>query len=147
MEHRLLYATPELVRPVHLSGTPSVTIRMSASRPAANLSVWLVTLPWVDQPNAVASLVTRGWADPQNHASLRAGEPLVPGRFYDVTFDLEPDDQVIAAGRRIALMIFSSDPEFTLWPAPGTELTVDLDGTHLELPVVGGAEAWAAALR
>ena len=147
MEHRLLYATPELERPVHLSGTPSVTIRMSASRPAANLSVWLVTLPWIDEPNPVANVITRGWADPQNHGSLTRGEPLVPGRFYDVTFDLEPDDQVIPAGKRIALMIFSSDREFTLWPPAGTELTVDLDGTRLELPVVGGAAALAGALR
>jgi X-Pro dipeptidyl-peptidase len=38
-------------------------------------------------------------------------------------------------------MIFSSDRDFTLWPAPGTELTVDLDGTSLVLPVVGGAAA------
>jgi nitronate monooxygenase len=34
-------------------------------------------------------------------------------------------------------MIFSSDREFTLWPEPGTKLTVDLDATSLELPVVG----------
>jgi hypothetical protein len=29
--------------------------------------------------------------------------------------------------------------DFTLWPRPGTELTIDLDGTTLRLPVVGGA--------
>src|SRR5690606_38425861 len=90
--------------------------------------------------------ITRGWADPQNHASLREGEPLVPGRFYDVTFDLQPDDQVIRPGERIGLMIFSSDRGFTLWPAPGTELTVDLGGTTLELPVVGGEAALRRAL-
>jgi X-Pro dipeptidyl-peptidase len=69
---------------------------------------------------------------------LTDGEPLVPGRFYDVTFQLQPDDQVIRAGNRIGLMIFSTDHEFTIHPAPGTELTVDLAGTSLELPVVGG---------
>jgi X-Pro dipeptidyl-peptidase len=36
-------------------------------------------------------------------------------------------------------MIMSTDRDFTLWPDPGTELTVDLDATTLELPVVGGA--------
>jgi X-Pro dipeptidyl-peptidase len=35
-------------------------------------------------------------------------------------------------------MIFSSDREYTLWPEPGTELTVDLDATSITLPVVGG---------
>jgi X-Pro dipeptidyl-peptidase len=154
--HRLLYATPELAAPLHLSGTPRVTVRLASSRPAANLSVWLVVLPWTDGPIGPANLITRGWADPQNHRSLRKGgnydsrrrgEPLVPGRFYDLTFDLQPDDQVIPAGRRIGLMIFSSDRDFTLWPAPGTELTVDLDRTSLRLPVVGGKGALESAVR
>ncbi len=43
-------------------------------------------------------------------------------------------------------MIFSSDRDFTLWPAAGTELTVDVDGTSLRLPVVGGAEAFKKAM-
>lgn len=78
--------------------------------------------------------------------SLAESEPLVPGRFYDVSFDLQPDDQVIPTGKRIGLMIFSSDREFTLRPDPGTELTVDLDGTSLVLPVVGGEAALRRAL-
>jgi X-Pro dipeptidyl-peptidase len=145
--HRLLYATEVLAEPLHLSGTPRITLRLAASKPAANLSVWLVVLPWADGPIGPANLITRGWADPQNHRSLRRGgnydarrrgEPLEPGRYYDLTFDLQPDDQVIPAGRRIGLMVFSSDRDFTLWPAPGTELTLDLDRTSLRLPVVGG---------
>ena len=86
----------------------------------------------------VGGVITRGWADPQNHRSLEAGETLVPGRFYELTFDLQPDDLVIPAGSRIGLMIFSSDRDFTLWPEPGTELSVDRDGSWLEVPVVGG---------
>lgn len=92
-------------------------------------------------------MITRGWADPQNHASLSESEPLVPGRFYELTFDLQPDDQVIPAGQRIGLMIMSTDREFTLHPDPGTELTVDLGGTRLELPVVGGQAAVERARR
>ncbi len=145
--NRLLYATPELAAPMHLSGTVRITLRLASNKPAANLSVWLVELPWADGPISPANLITRGWADPQNYESLKKGgdyhslargKPLVPGRFYRMTFDLEPDDQIVPAGKRIGLMIFSSDRDFTLWPQPGTELTVDLDGTRLQLPVVGG---------
>jgi X-Pro dipeptidyl-peptidase len=145
--HRLLYATPELLAPLHLSGTPRITLRLASSKPAANLSVWLVVLPWTEGPIGPANIITRGWADPQNHASLKhggdynslkRGKPLVPGRFYELTFDLQPDDQIIPAGKRIGLMVFSSDRDFTLWPKPGTQLTVDLDGTSVRLPVVGG---------
>ncbi len=106
--------------------------------------------------SGTANLITRGWADPQNFGSLTrggnydskaAGVPLVPGQFVTMTFDLEPDDQIIPAGKRIGLMIFSSDRDFTLWPKPGTELTVDLDGTTLTLPVVGGTAAFGRAIR
>ncbi|MGD2067134.1 MAG: CocE/NonD family hydrolase C-terminal non-catalytic domain-containing protein, partial [Gemmatimonadota bacterium] len=144
-EHRLLYATAELRQPVHVSGTPRITIRLASSAPAANLSVWLVSLPWTEGRGARGGVVTRGWADPQNHVSPSESEPLEPGRFYELTFDLQPDDQVIAAGQRLALMIMSTDREFTLWPDPGTELTVDLDRTFLVLPVVGGRPAFDRA--
>lgn len=139
--HRLLFVTPVLKHALHLSGYSEVQIRLSSSRPAANLSVWLVSLPWTKKGKINANLITRGWADPQNHSSLRNGEPLVPGKFVDLTFRLEPDDQVIPEGQQIGLMIFSSDREFTLWPEAGTVISVDHAGTTLSLPVVGGAAA------
>ena len=147
-KHRLLFVTPELKEPLHISGYPKVKIRLSSSKPAANLTVWLVSLPWTEDPKdkITDNLITRGWADPQNHSSMTKSEPLVPNQFYDVSFSLQPDDQIIAAGEKIGLMIFSSDPEFTLQPEAGTELTVDLNGTHLELPIVGGQEAFQRAV-
>ena len=45
-ENRLLYALAKLSRPVHISGTPRIRIKVASSQPAANLSVWLVSLPW-----------------------------------------------------------------------------------------------------
>ena len=119
------------------------------NKPAANLSVWLVSLPWNSSRRAKTTdnIITRGWADPQNYKSLTESEPLKTGKFYDVTFDLQPDDQIIKAGQQIGLLIFSSDKEYTLHPKPGTELTIDLDGTHLNLPVVGGAEIFNKAFK
>ncbi len=148
-EHRLIYLSPVLKEAVHISGTSKITIKLASNKPAANLSVWLVSLPWTEGRNAkiTDNIITRGWADPQNHADIRKGEPLEPGRFYEVTFDLQPDDQIIAAGQQIGLMIFSSDAEFTILPKPGTELTVDLDGTVLTLPVVGGKAAVEKAVK
>lgn len=152
--HRLLYATPDLAEPLHISGFARVSIRLAASKPAANLSVYLVQLPWTGTTINTTNLITRGWADPQNAASLRRGGDyhsfehgrlLEPGRFVDLVFDLEPDDQIIPAGRRIGLMILSSDRDFTLWPKPGTELTVDLDATSIRIPIVGGAAAYRRA--
>jgi X-Pro dipeptidyl-peptidase len=90
---RLVYATPVLTDTVHISGTPRITLRVASSVPAANLSVWLVMLPY-DSARAGSSshagLITRGWADIQNYKSLTAGgnydskQPgtrLTPARF------------------------------------------------------------------
>ena len=147
-EHRLIYLTEPLKRSVHISGTATITVRMACDKTAANLSVWLVSLPWQEgrRPKITDNIITRGWADLQNYKSLRESKPLKPGKFYEMTFTLQPDDQVIAEGQQIALMIFSSDKDFTLWPYPGTKLTLDLDKTSLTLPVVGGEEAMKRTL-
>lgn len=154
--NRLIYATPELKAPLHISGTPRVTLRLASSAPAANLSVYLVQLPWTEGPVNSSNLITRGWADPQNWKSLKAGgnyqsmepgSPLTPGKFVTLTFDLQPDDQIVPAGKRIALMVMSSDRDFTIWPKPGTRLSIDLKGTKIVLPVVGGVQALEKAER
>ena len=140
-EHRLLYVTPELQEDLHLSGTSKLSIRLASSKPAANLSVWVVSLPWQEGAKITDNIITRGWADPQNYRSLTESEPLKPGKFYKLSFDLQPDDQVIPKGQKIGVMIFSSDRDFTLWPKAGTQLTVDLDQTVIEMPVLGGGMA------
>ncbi|MCG8373507.1 MAG: Xaa-Pro dipeptidyl-peptidase, partial [Balneolales bacterium] len=88
--HRLLYLSPTLEEAVHISGIPEITVRMASSKPAVNLSVWLVSLPWTERRNGkiTDNIITRGWADPQNRESLWDSEPLTPGEFYDVTFTL-----------------------------------------------------------
>lgn len=146
--HRLMYVTPKLKNPVHISGTPRVEIRLACDRQAANLSVWLVSLPWNSKRGAkiTDNIITRGWADPQNYKSLSESEPLEPGTFYHFGFDLQPDDQIIPKGQQIGLMIFSSDQDFTLWPKPGTKLTIDLESTVLKLPIVGGEPTWRTAV-
>ncbi len=147
--HRLIYTTPVFTDDVHISGTPKVTIKLASSKPAANLSVWLVSLPWNEgwRTKITDNIITRGWADPQNYKSLTKSKPLKRGKFYEISFDLMPDDQVIPKGQQIALLIFSSDREYTLWPEPGTELTIDLDGSSLLIPVVGGVEAFKSAVK
>ena len=155
--NRLLYATPTLTDTVHISGTPRVTLRIASSKAAANLTVWLVMLPYdsgrVGSQSHVG-VITHGWADIQNYKSLtkggnydskRPGEALVPGKFYDLTFDLQPDDEFVPAGKQLAVMIMSSDREFTLWPKAGTELTVDLAHSSFSIPIVGGAGALSKA--
>jgi len=147
--NRLLYVTPILSEDIHISGLAKITVKIASSKPAANLSICLVSLPWNTDKKAkiTENIITRGWADLQNYKSLTESEPLVPGEFYTMTFDLQPDDQIIPKGQQIGLMIYSSDNQFTLLPEPGTELTVDLDSTSISLPIVGGEKILEKAFK
>ena len=145
-KNRLLYATTSLTEDLHISGLPEVSITLACDKTAANLSVWLVSLPWNEGNVKITdNIITRGWADPKNYKSITNEEDLEPGKFYTVTFKLQPDDQIIRKGQQIGLMIFSSDSEFTLHPKPGTKLSVNLNETSLTLPFVGGKEAFLKA--
>ena len=147
-DHRLLFVTPPLKENIHLSGISTIKIKLASSKPAANLSVWMVSLPWTEGRNSkiTDNIITRGWADPQNYKSITESESLKPGKFYEMSFDLIPDDQIIPKGQQIGLMIFSSDKDYTLHPEPGTELTIDLDETYISIPVVSGEAALKTAL-
>ena len=146
-KNRLLYLSPVLKEDIHLSGVSKIKINLASSKKAANLSVWLVSLPWNTNWNAkiTDNIITRGWADIQNYESLTESNPLTPGKFYSLSFDLQPDDQIVQKGQQIGLLIFSSDQEFTLHPEPGTKLTVNLQKTSLEIPVVGGVDTFERA--
>ena len=146
--NRLLYVTPVLEEDLHISGLAQINIRMSSSKPAANLSIWLVSLPWNEGDDVMIydNIITRGWADPQNHSSLTESAPLIPNEFYEFSFKLQPDDQIIPKGQQIGLMIFSSDQDFTLHPAPGTKIEIDQERTSLILPIVGGKAALDIAI-
>ena len=146
--HRLLYVSDILKEDLHISGLASITIKAASSKPAVNLSVYLVSLPWNKNKGAkiTENIITRGWADLQNNSSLSKSSPLIPDKFYKMTFDLQPDDQIIKKGQQIGLMLFSSDSEYTLLPEPGTELTIDLKETMITLPIVGGKSAFKKAI-
>jgi X-Pro dipeptidyl-peptidase len=147
-ENRLLYVTPILKSELHLSGESEITISVASNKSAANLSVWMVSLPWKEDTKLITdNIITRGWADPQNSKSISESEALKPGAFYDLKFKLQPDDQIIPAGQQIGLVIFSSDKEFTLHPKPGTEVTIDLNKTNISIPVVGGMNALLKATK
>ena len=115
-DSRLLYQTNLLREPVRISGTPRISLNAAFSTPKANLTAILVSLP----ESGNGTILTRGWIDPENRASDWTTEAVTPGVFYRLNFDLQPKDIVVPAGRRLGLMVISSDREFTVRPAPGT---------------------------
>jgi predicted acyl esterase len=138
---RLIYQTPPLAQSVRISGTPTVSLEMAFSRSKANLTAALVRYP----PTGAGVILTRGWIDPANLNSDWADAPVRPGTVYRIHYDMQPKDTVIPAGNQLALMVISSDRDFTIRPSAGTRLTLDLARSSLALPVVGGPTALADA--
>jgi predicted acyl esterase len=139
--NRLAFRTAPLSAPVRISGTPTLSLRMAFSKAKANLSAWLVSYPATGN----GTILTRGWIDPENRHDPHITEPITPGAMYRLDFDFQPKDTIVAAGRRLGVVIVSSDRDHSIRPAPGTELTLDLDESHVTLPIVGGARALGLA--
>ena len=141
--HRLIYQTLPLSAPVHVSGIPEVSLRLSFSAPAA-----IVTAMLIDYKAAGAPfIVTRGWADPQNRESIERTLAIVPERPYTIAFELQPHDYIFLPGSRIGLMVLSSDRLFTRHPPAGTKITLQPADSALGLPIVGGSQMLAKASR
>jgi len=136
--NRLVFKTPVLQAPIRISGTPTIRLTMAFDRPKANMTAHLISYPGGVGNGTVLS---RGWIDPENRNSPAFTEAVLPGVSYELSFDLQPKDSVVAAGRRLGVMIISSDRDYTIRPAPGARLTMDLDESAITLPIVGGEEA------
>jgi X-Pro dipeptidyl-peptidase len=142
-EHGLVYATPALVQPVHLSGTPTATVRFKLGQPAANLTVGLVDIA---PDGSVTRVITEGWRDPQNRRSFSDTQVVKPGTPYRLDVTMQAGDYVFAAGHRIGAVVMQSEEDFTILPPAGNLMAVDTTSSIFGLPVVGGQEALAAAL-
>jgi X-Pro dipeptidyl-peptidase len=136
--NRLVYRSPAVSQAVRMSGTPWVDLEMSIdNRTAANLTAVLVDYG----PDGAATMVTRGWLDPQNRQRIDRTKAIRMGREYAFRWDLQPDDYVWQPGHRIGLVVVSTDHDYTIRPDPGTRLTLDPDHSRIRLPIVGGASA------
>jgi X-Pro dipeptidyl-peptidase len=174
---RLVFLSAGTGKPLHISGTPSVTLRVRVDQPDTELTAKLVdygtgtrddyladglsgivTLSTSDcwgqstptdsacyfdtAEDVVTSdygILTRGWTDAAHYQSLNRLTPLTPGKWYTVTWQLQPQDQILAAGHNLGLVLTLSDEENTTPNSTGAGVTVDLAGSSLDLPVAGPA--------
>ena len=93
------------------------------------------------------NVVTRGIIDAQNHKSLSRSTPLTPGKSYQITWKMLPQDYEFKAGHRLGLVLTGTNDDFNLdesgnsngedvEPGTGAEVTVDLARTSISLPLV-----------
>ncbi|WP_086823065.1 Xaa-Pro dipeptidyl-peptidase [Allokutzneria sp. NRRL B-24872] len=86
-------------------------------------------------------VITRGSIDMKNHQSLSQGQDLVPGRTYNVTWELHPKDYVFPAGHRIGLVLVQNLPSYITPDAKANKVEITLAPSSLELPIVGGVRS------
>jgi X-Pro dipeptidyl-peptidase len=172
---RLAFLTAPLAGDVHLSGTPSVTLRLKATKADTELSARLVdygtatrdnylnndysgiknlstsscwgestdadSACYIDTAEDTSSsdygILTRGWQDAAHYQSLSQDTPLTPGQWYTITWQLQPQDQILAAGHTLGLILTLSDKQYTAPNTTGATVTVDLSGSSLSLPLAG----------
>ncbi|WP_042161048.1 Xaa-Pro dipeptidyl-peptidase [Streptomyces lydicamycinicus] len=98
-----------------------------------------------DTRKVAHTVFSRGWADLGNYADAHKGRPLTPGKPYTLTLDLAASDHLVPAGHRLALLVAGTDAGLIDPPASTPKLTLDLSRTSAELPLTGGAAAFARA--
>ncbi|WP_410640846.1 Xaa-Pro dipeptidyl-peptidase [Amycolatopsis sp. lyj-346] len=85
------------------------------------------------------TILSRGWADLANYASLSQERPLTPGTPYTMTFRLASTDHIVPRGHALALIIGGTDGSFIRGPAQPGRVTLDLARTSVSVPLVGVA--------
>jgi len=135
--HGRVYTTAPLRSRVRFSGTAVADLRLSFGQPAANVTVAIVDYT---RTGRLARVVTRGWRDPQNRASLATTRRVRPGTVYRLRVPMQPSDYVFDSGHRIGLVIMSTDPEFTLRPPAGSTMAIRTSRTTLTIPLAGDTD-------
>lgn len=82
------------------------------------------------------SVVTRTLADIGHWRTIYRKEALTPGRWYDLTFELNADDVIFAAGHRFGLVL-TVEPDNPAYAFGGATVTVDPLRSFLTLPLSG----------
>ena len=115
-------------------GHPVARLRVSASAPAASVSVKLCDV----FPDGTSALVSRGTLDLAFRDSVHGTpSPLEPGVEYDVEVPLDACAYEWAPGQRLRVSVAGAD-----WPntvAPPAPVTITVHAASLELPVLEGS--------
>ncbi|WP_145805475.1 CocE/NonD family hydrolase [Kribbella amoyensis] len=81
-----------------------------------------------------ASVAVRTLADIGHYKSLERKESLKSGQWYDLSFELNADDVVFAAGHRLGLVL-TVEPDNPSVPFTGATVTLDPTRSSLTLPL------------
>jgi predicted acyl esterase len=121
-----------LADPINIVGEARANLRIAADKAQALVAVRLNDI----SPDGTSALISFGLLNLAHRNGSEHPSPLKPGKFYDVEILLKPIAQTVPKGHRLRVAISSSYWPMA-WPSPeNATLSVDLNATHLELPVL-----------
>jgi X-Pro dipeptidyl-peptidase len=82
------------------------------------------------------NVVARGWMNADHRSSLSHPTPLVAGKYYSIDWQTLPQDYIFKPGHRLALVLAGSDADQNTVTPTGAQVTLDLSGTSITIPVV-----------
>ncbi len=135
---RLVFLSNQLTDQVRESGTATITLRVKVDRKAAGLQARVV-----DYSGNTAYIVSRTIADLGHHKSWKVKEDLVPGQWYDMTWEINADDRIFAKGHNLGVVITAekSNPLIAYEPVTAT---VDTKNSWITMPLAGSLPRVAA---
>lgn len=89
-----------------------------------------------DTADLPVNVVARGWMNADHRDSLSHPTPLVSGQYYDIHWQTLPQDYTFKPGHRLALVLAGTDTDQNTVTPTGAQVTVDLSGTSITIPVV-----------
>ena len=139
----LVYDSDILREKCEIVGFPRVRLRVKAGAPLAH---WAVRLEDV-LPDGRVALVAGGLLNGAQRRSRLRPEPLVPGEYDDLQFDLHLTTWTFQPGHRVRLSVTNSLFPM-IWPTPypmTTTLATGAGATWVDLPVIQAARLGAPA--
>jgi len=127
-----VFDTTPLTDAVHLAGRPSITLRVAADRPSAQVAVRVCDV----HPDGTSERISYGVFNLCHHHSHEHPTALVPGEPVEVTIALKGLAHTLPAGHRLRVAV-SSCYWPMIWPSPEpTMLTLHDAHCHVSLPIV-----------
>ncbi len=130
----LVFDSLPLGKGFEIVGFPQVHLKVSSDASTAH---WVARLEDVF-PDGAASLVAGALLPGAQRNSRLAPEPLVPGKSYDLAFEMHFTTWAFKPGHRIRLSVTNSLFPM-IWPTPfpmTTKLYAGVENTRIELPVI-----------
>ncbi len=126
----LCFDSAPLKKPFAIVGRSFVKLRVAADKPQAQIAVRLNAI----HPDGKVERITYGLLNLAHRDSHENPTPLKPGKFYDVTVELNEIAHTVPAGFRLRVAVSTSYWPIA-WPSPEpATVTVDPSKSAIELP-------------